>query len=355
MRDIIVIGTSAGGVEALPRVLQQFPEDLQASVCIAQHMGATSKPELVNILRRSARIKVDWAEQGTQLEYGHVYVAPPDTHLVFSEDRLRLSYGPRENFARPCIDQLFRSAAAVHGGRVIGVVLTGMLEDGAAGLKAIHDAGGAVIVQDPEDAAFPEMPTNALLAVAADRTLPIDAIGRALISMCRELHGVGVEHCELALEAQIDEVSPVSALTLNGFGTQTPISCAVCNGPTWLTGDDHARRYRCNLGHSSSPHTLLEETAVEVERALWSAVHALRDRARTLEALAADADRIGRAQIAESYAQRAQQTREQAEVARQFLIDVITPKEGPRETVAGARWRVEDRQDDRGPDGPGKC
>ncbi|CAN5919954.1 chemotaxis protein CheB [soil metagenome] len=325
-RDIIVIGTSAGGVEALPRVLQQLPEDLGASVCIAQHMAPTERPHLVDILRRSARVKVDWAEQGAPLEHGHVYVAPPDTHLMFSDDHLRLSHGPRENFARPSIDKLFRSAAAVHGGRVIGVVLTGMLDDGVAGLKAIHEAGGAVVVQDPQDAAYPEMPSRALLAVPVDRTLPIDAIGGALIALCREVRGNGAIARAVALEAQSDEVGQVSPATLNELGTQTPISCPACNGPTWLVGDEHARTYLCYLGHSSSPHTLLEETALEVERALWSAVRALGDRAGTLETLAADANRTGCHQIAEGYATRAREAREQAELARQFLIDVISPR-----------------------------
>jgi two-component system, chemotaxis family, protein-glutamate methylesterase/glutaminase len=324
-RDLIVIGCSAGGVEALPRVLAPLPRDLPATVVIVQHMGPSENPMLVDILRRTSPLPVSWAEQGERFERSHVYVCPPDTHLMFNGDHFRLSGGPRENHARPSIDKLFRSAAAEHSSRVIGVLMTGMLDDGAAGLRSINDAGGLVIIQDPEDAAFPELPSRALLAVHPDRVLPLVAIPGALVTLCAQPRGVPNVSRALSIEAEIDRVGPVEPSTLEAIGSQTPVACPDCKGPTWLIGDEHGRRYRCYLGHVSTARELLVQQSLEVEVALWSAVRALHERAMTLETLAADADRTGRTGVAELYTQRAREARSQAELARRFLQDVVTP------------------------------
>lgn len=182
-RSLVVVGASAGGVTALPKLVQQLPADFPAAVCIVQHMAAVREPHLVDIIRRGSALPVAWAEQGEPIERGTVYVAPPDVHLLFVDDHIRLAKGPRVNHSRPSIDKLFRSAAAIHGAGVIGVLLTGMLEDGVAGLRAIQDAGGVVIVQDPEDAAFPDLPASALRAIEPDYTLALDGIGSVLTAL----------------------------------------------------------------------------------------------------------------------------------------------------------------------------
>jgi two-component system, chemotaxis family, protein-glutamate methylesterase/glutaminase len=243
-RDIVVIGCSAGGVEALPHVLHQLPHDLQAAVFIVQHLAPIGERYLVGILARACRLNVVWAEQGAKITYGCVTVAPPDLHLMFNEEYVSLTKAARENHARPSIDKLFRSAAAVHGSRVIGVLLTGMLDDGVAGLRAIRDAGGFVIVQDPAGAAFPEMPARALLAVEPDRTLTLDAIGSAIASQV----GEPIEHsrpsAHLALEAAIDHAGVTSPEQMAELGKQTTIACPDCHGPMWEIGNEQMRRYR---------------------------------------------------------------------------------------------------------------
>lgn len=324
-RDIVVIGCSAGGVEALPRILQQFPADLPAAILIVQHMAPTHKHYLAEILARTSPLPVAWAEQGARVERGRVLLAPPDVHLLLAEDHVHLNRGARENHSRPSIDKLFRSAAAAYGSRTIGVLLTGMLDDGVAGLQAIRAAGGAVIVQDPSDAAFPELPSRALHALKPDRTLPIDAIGGAIIAMVAELVTSAPAPRELVLEAAIDRESPVSPDRMNLLGTQTVVACPECQGPLWEIGDRELRRYRCYLGHSTSARELIDASAADVESALWSAVRALNDRATTLETLAADAERIGNGQSAQSYADRAREARHQAELARRFMIDLSRP------------------------------
>jgi two-component system chemotaxis response regulator CheB len=185
-RDIVVIGTSAGGIDALPRLIGHLPPGLPAALFVCQHLAATKDPQLANILRRSSALPVSWAEQGERIRRGHVYVAPPDLHLTFIDDHLRLARGPRENYARPSIDRLFRSAAQIHGGRVIGVILTGMMSDGVAGALAVQQAGGRVIVQAPSDALFPELPSRTLAVLTPDATLPVEQIATAIVDWTRE-------------------------------------------------------------------------------------------------------------------------------------------------------------------------
>jgi two-component system, chemotaxis family, protein-glutamate methylesterase/glutaminase len=179
MRDTITIGTSAGGVEALPRLLAALEPDLAASIFVVQHLSASHDAFLVEIVQRRTRLPICWAEQGARIELGHVYIAPPDHHLTIAEGHLCLDNGPHEIHSRPSIDRLFRSAA-LRGSRVIGVLLTGMLHDGVAGLQEIRKSGGLVIVQDPADAQFPELPTQALRAIQPDYILDLAAIGPAL-------------------------------------------------------------------------------------------------------------------------------------------------------------------------------
>ena len=326
VRDLVVIGCSAGGVEALPRILQQLPPDLAAAVLIVQHMVPTGAHYLVEILARSSRLPVGWAEQGSRIERRRVLVGPPDLHLLCADGHVTLTRGTRENHARPSIDKLFRSAAAVYGSRTIGVLLTGMLDDGVGGLRAIREAGGMLIVQDPMDAAFPELPTRALQAVNPDQTLAIDQIGGALIAAVGQPLAVAPVPPNVAFEAEIDRRSVVTPAEMTAMWTQTALSCPDCHGPMWQLGDEHARRFRCYLGHATTARELLDTSAAEVEAALWSAVRALNDRAMTLEALAADAERGGSGQSAETYALRARETRAQVEVARQFMLDLSRPK-----------------------------
>lgn len=324
-RDVVVIGASAGGVEALPKVLHVLPAQFPAAVFIVLHMSPQRDPQLVHILSRAASIPVSWAEQGEKFSTGHVYVSPPDVHLLFTDEHLRLAKTARENHARPSIDKLFRSAAATHGSRVIGVLLTGMLDDGVAGLRAIREAGGLAIVQDPEDAQFPELPSRALLAVAPDHTLPAVGIGAVLTKVA----GVSVTRTAIpepvTLEAQLDAEGHVHPERMHVVGSQVPIACPDCNGPMWSVGDERWRRYRCYLGHVSSAREMLAQSGARVEGALWSAVRALVDRASTLETLAADAQRVGNGTSAEGYASRAREAREQAELARAFMFDLIRP------------------------------
>lgn len=324
-RDLVVTGSSAGGVEALPRVLRDLPRDLAAAVLIVQHLSDASPRYLVDILARASRLPVEWAEQGTRIAHGRVYVAPPDLHLLIVDGHLRLAHSARENRARPSIDKLFRSAAAEFGGRVIGVLLTGMLDDGVAGLRAIRDAGGAVIVQDPADARFPELPSRALLALDPERVLPIDGIGSAIAALVGQpARAATAAPRDLALEAAFDRAEAATPAQMDELGALTTLACPECHGPLWQLGDEALRRYRCYLGHVATGRDLVAMTGEQAESALWSAVRALDGQAAILEALAVDAQRIGGRGNTSAYGARAREVRAQADVARRFVLDLTS-------------------------------
>src|SRR5918995_987625 len=182
-RDIIVMGASAGGLSAFNRIIKQLPEDSNATVFIVWHVSPYSTSILPEILNRAGKLKSKHPKDGEPIELGKIYIAPPDHHLLLEPGRIRLTKGPRENRFRPAIDPLFRSAAQVYGPAAIGVILTGNLDDGTAGLWAIKQLGGTAIVQDPAEAMFPAMPTSALAHVRVDHTVPLAAIAPLLIRL----------------------------------------------------------------------------------------------------------------------------------------------------------------------------
>ncbi len=182
-RDLVVIGASAGGVEVLTRVVRGLPEDLRAAICIVLHLGPGSHSMLAHILGRAGPLPCRPAQDGERLRQGVILVAPPDHHLAIEDGRVRLTVDPRENGHRPSIDVLFRSAAAAHDSRVVGVVLSGTRDDGSAGLAMIKASGGATIVQDPKEAMYPGMPASAIANVAVDAIVPSDLVAGTIAAM----------------------------------------------------------------------------------------------------------------------------------------------------------------------------
>jgi two-component system chemotaxis response regulator CheB len=329
VRDTIAIGTSAGGVEALRQVLGPLGHEVRAAVLIVQHLSPVHDPYLVDILRHATSLPVDWAEQGTPIEHGRIYIAPRNVHMMIEGEHLRLSGGPRENHARPSIDRLFRSAAAMRGPRTIGVLLTGMLDDGVSGLRDIQSAGGLALVQDPQTAAFPELPGRALVAMQADQVLALDAMGAALGRLAgtrgggAAKAGTGRPRGAIELEASIDRLGPTDPETMDRLGRRVQLSCPDCDGPMWDIGDAHHRRYRCYLGHVATAREIVRQSGRHLETALWSAVRALHDRAATYETLADDALRQDQKLAHDLYRQRAGEAMTQAELARRFLLDLV--------------------------------
>lgn len=279
--EIIVIGASAGGVSAVPQLIASLPADLPASVFVVLHLPAHGPDLLPEIIGRHAALPVRNGIDGEEIQRGRVYVAPADRHLQMEPGRVRLTRGPRENRFRPAVDALFRSAAEAYGPRVTGVILSGYLDDGTAGLNRIRTHGGVTIVQDPKDAAAPGMPESALRNVKVDHCLPLAEIGPLLVRLAtsqpvppRKPIAVAVEKRELGPREMVKK-----------FGRPTAFVCPECSGPLWETKTGPALEFRCHVGHAYSPDSLLADHAEGLERALWSAVRTFDEQAALLRRL----------------------------------------------------------------------
>jgi two-component system, chemotaxis family, protein-glutamate methylesterase/glutaminase len=285
---IVVIGASAGGLAALTELLSSLPADFSAAVFVVQHMAADVTGDvLVRSLARNCSLSCQHANDGERIVPGRVYVALPDHHLLVSKTKIIVSKGARENRSRPGIDPLFRSAAVAFGPRVIGVLLTGYLDDGTAGLIAIHRCGGISVVQDPKDAAYPDMPQNALNNTKIDHCLPLAALGPLLVGLVQQRIPKRVSvPTDIALEAKIAERVLSDVAAVNELGDQVPFNCPDCGGVLWQMKQSRQLRYRCHTGHSFTAKVLLAEQTKKLEETLWIALRMFEERRNLLVTIA---------------------------------------------------------------------
>ncbi|MFI6044174.1 chemotaxis protein CheB [Nocardia sp. NPDC051321] len=317
---LIVAGASAGGVEALRDFVAGLPEDLPAAVLVVLHMPAGAASALAAILRRSGTLPTLTAEDGMRLTAGVVYVAVPDHHLLVSNERILLSHGPTENGRRPGINQLFRSAAITWGPRTIGVVLSGSLDDGTAGLSLIKAHGGLAVVQDPEEAVYRSMPDSALAHVPVDFTLPARKIGAVLAESIttRVALPAPARPSSLArLEAEIDAGEQQNSADVTHLTHPVGFSCPDCGGPLYALPDE--ARYRCRVGHGWTGEALLVEQIVQTEKALWTAVRVLEEKQQLVERMRSDALRRGQRRPADRFAEQSIEHEHAAAVLRRLL------------------------------------
>ena len=294
-KDIIVIGASAGGVDALCRLCATLPADLPAAVFITQHLSPSARSVLPQLIDRAGPLPAMSPVDGQAFERGHIYVAGPDHHLLVREDKVLVRRGPYENRTRPAINALFRSAAIAYGGRVTGVVLTGLLDDGTDGLIAIKAAGGTSIVQDPADAQWPSMPRNAVKRDHVDRVVPLAEMGALLAEVARQVAGPSVPlpgeySTEDLIAAQEFAVMETEIQTP---GHTSPFSCPDCGGVLNQLETGAELRFRCQVGHAFTPLGLADAQNGELERALGIAVRTHRDRIRLFGQMADSARERG--------------------------------------------------------------
>jgi two-component system, chemotaxis family, protein-glutamate methylesterase/glutaminase len=287
-RNIIVIGTSAGGLETLDTLVGGLPPDLAATVFIVQHMAPHGSGEaLTRRLSRHTAFGATLATDGERFARGRVYIAPPDSHLLLKTTTMLVRKGARENRSRPGIDPLFRSAAVAHGPRVIGVVLTGMLDDGTAGLIAIKRCGGVTAVQDPRDAAYPGMPQSALDNLDVDFCVPIAEMGALLATLAAKPHGKRKSiPSDIRTEAEIAERVLSDVAQVDGLGRQVPYNCPNCGGVLWEMARARGKRYRCHTGHSFTAQTLLASQSEKIEEMLWISLRMFEERRNLLTSMA---------------------------------------------------------------------
>jgi two-component system chemotaxis response regulator CheB len=283
---IVVIGTSAGGMSALKKLVAQLPKKFSAPIFIVQHMSPEGTADvLARALSKSGSLPCKVARNGERFEAGRVYVAPPDTHLLLQANTLILTKAARENRYRPAIDPLFRSAAVTHGSRVISVVLTGLLDDGTAGTVAVGRCGGTTVVQDPADAAYGDMPLSASSG-KVDHCVPLNEMGALLDLLARTPAGKRKSIPEdVQMEATIAERVLSDVHAVNQLGTQVPYNCPGCGGVLWEVEKSKTLRYRCHTGHSFTAATLLAEQSGKIEETLWITLRMLEERRNLLRTM----------------------------------------------------------------------
>src|SRR5262245_30280615 len=279
---VIGIAASAGGVEALRRVVADLPAALPAAICVVLHIPATGRSLLAPILDRDSALTAVVAENGQRLRAGVIYVAPADCHLLVRRHVIELSRGPKENGVRPAADPMFRSLARAWGAGAIGVVLSGALDDGSAGAVWLAEAGGVVVVQDPETAVVPGMPASAIAATRPDYTVPLERISGLLTRLAREASPAGEE------EQMPTEPDPPEHLhdERRPAGPPSGFTCPECSGALWELQDGGLTRYRCRVGHTYSEDAMVEAQGEAVEAALWTALEVLEERGELLQRIA---------------------------------------------------------------------
>jgi two-component system chemotaxis response regulator CheB len=317
-RDVIVVGGSAGSFPVLRQMLPALPADLPASVFVVMHMGGTGLPEFAAELDRSAALPVAQAVDGQPVEPGRIVVAAPNRHLLLLDGVVRLGRGPKENMARPAIDPLFRSAALAYGSRVIGVVLSGLLDDGAAGLHAIAERGGATVVQNPRDAIAASMPRAALEAVEADRVVRAADLAGALVELSREdAPQAPSPDPGLELEVRIAAGGLAEPERLRQIATPSILTCPSCQGVLSVIDGEHPLRFRCQTGHAFAAETALAAQQKHLEDALVVALRIVEERLALVRRMAREARAAGRNAVAELNEARLEEYARYAEVLRQ--------------------------------------
>jgi two-component system chemotaxis response regulator CheB len=279
-RDIVAIGTSAGGVHALRFIISELPGGFPAALLVVTHLPPKLPSSLDSILNQSGAMKASFAQNGEEARHGHIYLAPPDRHLLYDGKLLQLGTGARENFSRPSIDPLFRSLAQCCAHRSIGVLMTGTMGDGSSGLHALGDCGGTTVVQDPEDAAFPDMPANALRKGAVDHITAlagIPALLRDLVHQPAAQKSRPPEH--LRHEIEMAKTGRSTIPVMDKIGRRSALTCPECDGVLWEIEEGDGLRYRCHTGHAFTADLVNIALEDSVSRALAVALRSFEERA----------------------------------------------------------------------------
>jgi two-component system chemotaxis response regulator CheB len=321
-RDIIVVGASTGGVETLCQLARGLPPGLPAAVFVVCHFPSGGTSVLPEILSRQGPLLARHARDGEPIYPAHIYVAPPDHHLLIEPATVRLSRGPRENRFRPAIDPLFRSAARACGARVVAVLLSGALSDGVAGLLAVRAAGGLAVIQDPADAIVPNLPQEALNIAGADYVATAADLGPLLARLIPSNPGTG----DAAMKDPVERIEQTAYRDLDAQahggrrGTVSIFTCPECGGCMWQLDEKELVRFRCHLGHGYAAETLLEEQDAALEAALWTAVRIFREKGVLGRQMAGRARDTGNGGAAERFEEEARLADRYGGLIHQFLL-----------------------------------
>lgn len=304
--DIVVVGSSAGGIPALFTLAKNLPEDYPGSIFIVQHLSPTSESILPEMISKEGPLPAAHPQDGQPFQPGHIYIAPPDHHILVEKGRILVKRGPKENLFRPSVDALFRSAGYMYGPRVVGIVLSGYLNDGTSGLWTVKRMGGVAVVQDPKESLYRDMPANVLEFVDVDHTLPSYEIGGLLTRLSREK--AGRKHDVTAGEMERLQTEIIIAAQGSGYemgvlkmGEVVPITCPECHGALVRIDEGATVRFRCHTGHAFSADALLSSISGAVEETLWQVMNRIEETNILLNNLGNHFADEGRNRLAELY------------------------------------------------------
>ncbi len=309
--DIIIVGASAGGVEALVKLVHDLPADLPAAVFVVLHIPADPPSLLPAILSRAGALPAVHPVDNTKIERGCIYIAPPDHHMLLELDHICVIRGPKENRHRPAVDPTLRSGALAYGPRVIGVILTGALDDGTAGLLAVKRHGGTAVVQDPKDALYPSMPQNAIEYVDVDYIVPLSQMAALLKRLVDE---TTADEAMYPVPQDMNNEVSAAAMSRNAsnehehIGIPSVYSCPECGGVLWEIQDNGLLRFRCRVGHAFTSETMLAQQDEALEEALWTALKTLEEHASLTQRMLKHAYQRGHERLAHTLEEKLRQT-----------------------------------------------
>jgi len=340
-RTLIVIGASAGGIRVLLDVVAGLQPDIPAAIMVVVHLPPYHRTQLPELLSKAGPLPASAAQHGEPIREGHIYVAPPDRHVLVRDHHIELNRGPRENRARPAIDPLFRSAARVYRANVAGVILSGMQGDGTVGLMAIKSQGGMTIVQDPAETLYSDMPERAIQYVGVDRIATAHGIPELLMEFARAPHPTALRATEdvAAVDAEQRLIKGDLEAQADGVpsGRVSTYTCPECGGSLWQLDEGSALLFHCHVGHTYSPEMLVIEKSESLETALWSAVRTLVERATLTRQLAGRLRSAGRETEGTALEEQARADDEHMELIRELILNA-TPNPG---TVTSALQEAE--------------
>ncbi len=323
-RNIIVIGASAGGFEACRTLVKHLPATLDASIFIVWHMSPDVQGVLPHILNRVNDIWASHASDNEEIQPNRIYVAPPDHHLLLEDGYMRVTRGPKENRFRPAVDPLFRSAAFHYGKRVIGVILSGALDDGTSGLWTVKHYGGLAIVQSPTDAPVPSMPENAIREVAVDYIASVEEIAGLLVELSAEEVDKNKDEMKqderTAIEIKIAEESNALKSGIMNFGEHSQFTCPECHGVLSTFPEGNRTRYRCHTGHAFSADSLLATITEKIEGGLYSALRAIEESIMLLNNTGDHFAAGNHPKLAALYFKKAKEAEERARLVREAIL-----------------------------------
>jgi two-component system chemotaxis response regulator CheB len=318
-RDILAIGTSAGGVEALRFLASQMPQDFPASILMVIHLSAQFESTMDAILTQAGPLPACFAADGMTLERGHIYLAPPNSHMLADGEELSLGQGPRENNSRPAIDPMFRSVALCCGPRAVGVVLTGTLGDGASGLHTLQQCGAVTVVQDPSDAAYAGMPEAALTKLKPDHVASLAGMPALFQRLVRGPAGTdqrATSATNLVYEVELAKGKTGSMSKMDEIGRRSVLACPDCHGIMWEIQEGDLLRYRCHVGHAYTAELMGLALDENLQRAFSSSLRAMDERIALVGKLGKQAEQAGRPHLAESWRKKLVEYHQEAEILR---------------------------------------